>query len=55
MEQHLGGAYSRVWARQQVMRELGGLTVEQALAAGEPPKWVWRAVWAHLELPDQER
>jgi len=55
MERHLGPAYSRVWAREQVLRELGGRTVEQALAEGESPKRVWRAVWSALELPDAER
>ncbi len=55
MDRHLGAAYSRVWAREQVLRGLDGRTVEQALAAGENPKRVWRAVWQQLELPDSER
>lgn len=55
MEHHLGAAYARVWAREQMLRELRGRTVEQALADGEPPKTVWRAVWAVLELPAGER
>ncbi len=55
MERHLGAAYSRVWAREHVLRELGGRTVEEALAAGETPKRVWRAVWQQLELPDSDR
>lgn len=55
MERHLGGPYSRVWARQHVLRDLDGRTVEQALAEGESPKRVWRAVWSALELPDAER
>jgi Protein of unknown function (DUF3046) len=55
MEQHLGGAYARVWAREQVLGELGGRTVDEALAAGESPQRVWRAVWGALELPDSER
>lgn len=55
MEQHLGGAYSRVWAREQVIGELDGRTVDQALEAGESPQRVWRAVWGALELPDSER
>jgi Protein of unknown function (DUF3046) len=55
MEQHLGNAYSRVWAREQVLRDLDGRTVDQALAAGESPQRVWRAVWGALELPDSER
>ena len=55
MEHHLGSGYARVWAREQSLRELGGRTVEQALADGVPPKAVWRAVWAVLELPARER
>ena len=55
MEQHLGSAYCRVWAREQVLRDLDGRTVDQALEAGESPRRVWRAVWGALELPDRER
>ena len=55
MEQHLGRAYSRVWSREQVLGELEGRTVDEALAAGEAPKRVWTAVWGALELPDSER
>lgn len=55
MEAALGPAYARAWAEQQVLRELGGRTAAEALAAGESPKAVWRAVWAALELPDRDR
>ena len=55
MEQALGPAYSRVWARQQVLAALGGRTVEQALDAGEPPKRIWRAVVDALGLPESRR
>jgi hypothetical protein len=55
MEHALGPAYARSWADQHVLSELGGRTVVEALAAGEPPKVVWRAVWAALELPARER
>lgn len=55
MEDALGSAYCRVWADQHVIAELGGRTVSQALAAGEQPKRVWRAVWAVLDLPPSER
>jgi hypothetical protein len=55
MDDALGPAYSRVWAEQHVLRELGGRTVREALADGEQPKVVWRAVWAALELPARER
>jgi hypothetical protein len=55
MEYHLGSAYSRTWAHEHVLASLGGRTVEQALAAGETPKRVWRAVWEALELPPSEK
>lgn len=55
MESHLGPGYAQVWAHRQVLRDLGGRTVDQALAEGEEPKQVWRAVWAALELPARER
>lgn len=48
-------AYARFWAEQQVISELGGRTAQQALDAGEPPRSVWRAVWAHLGLPARLR
>jgi len=52
MAEALGSSsYARVWSEQQVMASLGGRTVQEALAAGESPKLVWRAVWENLELP----
>ena len=55
MEHVLGPAYAQVWAQQQVLAALGGRTVEQALAAGEPPKVVWRVVAESLSLPESQR
>lgn len=55
LERHLGSGYAKVWSQQQVLAQLGGHTVEEALAAGEPPRLVWRAVWEALELPSSER
>lgn len=55
MDHHLGDAYSRLWADQIVIGELGHRTVSEALEAGVEPKQVWRAVWAVLELPASER
>ena len=55
MDAALGTAYASVWARQHVMGELGGRTVEEALAQGEPPKRVWRAVAEALSLPESQR
>jgi DUF3046 family protein len=55
MEQALGSGYARSWAELHVLASLGGRTVSEALAAGESPKSVWRAVWAELELPPRDR
>ncbi|MCW2758953.1 MAG: hypothetical protein JWO46_2699 [Nocardioidaceae bacterium] len=55
MDLALGRAYSRSWAEQQVLADLDERTVVQALDAGEPPKAVWRVVWAALGLPESDR
>ena len=55
MEAVLPEGYSRVWADQVVLAELSGRTVSEALAAGMPCKTIWRAVWAHMELPGDMR
>lgn len=55
MDAALGAAYSRTWADTQVIGALAARTVNEALATGEDPKSVWRAVWAHLELPVSQR
>ncbi|AXE38969.1 DUF3046 domain-containing protein [Acidipropionibacterium virtanenii] len=51
----LGPDYVRSWAGSQVMAELGGRTVIEALADGIEAKTVWRACWAVLELPESQR
>lgn len=55
MEAALGVGYARSWAQLQVLAELNGHTVEEALEAGIQTKTVWRAVWAHLRLPAHDR
>jgi hypothetical protein len=55
MERHLGPAYARSWAQDQVIGSLGSRSVNEALRAGEDPKDVWRAVSEVLELPARER
>ena len=55
MDLVLGPAYARVWAQQQHLSALDGRTVDEALAAGEPPKVVWRAVAEALSLPQSQR
>ena len=55
MEEALGPAYARSWAAQFVISELGGVTAQQALDRGVPPKEVWAAVWRALGLPPSAR
>lgn len=47
--------YARYWAQSQVIGGLGSRTVEEALAAGESPKTVWRAVHDALGLAAGDR
>ena len=47
MEEHYGPVWAHSYAKDVVMAELGGKTIEQALAAGEETKAVWRAVCEH--------
>ena len=55
MRHHLGAAYADSFARDFVIAELGGRTVNEALAAGLDAKEVWRAVCAALQLPPTAR
>lgn len=51
MDDALGASYARSWASMFVLGDLGGRTVDEALAAGVPPKEVWASVWRALGLP----
>ena len=55
MERHLGATYARSYAHDQVLAQLDGRTVEQALADGDDAKDVWRAVVEALQLPARYR
>lgn len=55
MEHALGSSYAGTWSREQVLADLDGRTVREALDAGETPKRVWHAVWRALGLPPSER
>ena len=55
LEEALGAGYYRVWADQVAITALGSRTARVALDAGVPPKEVWAAVWAQLELPARQR
>ena len=55
MDDHFGEGYARSVAHDHVLQALGGRTVDQALAAGEPAKKVWRAVCDEFEVPSRKR
>ena len=55
MERQFGPAYADSYARDQVLAELGGRTVMEALDQGDDVKVVWRAVCRAVEVPARER
>ena len=55
MSAQFGEAYASHLARHHVFAELGGRTIDEALAEGVPTKDVWRAVCVGLELPESVR
>ena len=55
MRRQFGDGYAESYARDVVLRELGGRTIEKALADGEDAKDVWRAVCQTVEVPASER
>jgi hypothetical protein len=50
MDENFGPAYARSFAADFRLSTLDG-TVEEALARGEEPKTVWRAVCAEVDVP----
>jgi Protein of unknown function (DUF3046) len=55
LEAALGPIPAKNWADHQAITELGSRTVNEALDDGVPPKQVWAAVWAVLELPARDK
>jgi hypothetical protein len=55
MDEQFGRAYAASVARDQVIGRLGSRSVNEALAAGDDPKTVWRAVCEHFEIPVAQR
>ncbi len=55
MNEQFGEAYAESVAKDYVMAELGGRTVNQALADGESAKDVWAAVCASFEVAERLR
>ncbi|MFA1539307.1 DUF3046 domain-containing protein [Actinomadura monticuli] len=55
MNQQFGESYAQSVAKDYVMAELGGRTIEQALTEGVPAKKVWQAVVATFDVPSTLR
>ncbi|WP_106398175.1 DUF3046 domain-containing protein [Actinocorallia populi] len=55
MNQHFGEGYAESIAKDQVIAELGGRTVEQAFADGADTRSVWKAVCAAFDVPERLR
>ncbi|MFC4945575.1 DUF3046 domain-containing protein [Pseudonocardia sp. GCM10023141] len=55
METEFGGVRAASIARDHVLSQLGGRTVEQALAAGFDAKDVWIAVCDAYDVPPARR
>ena len=55
MAAQFGDTYARSVARDYVFDELGGRTIERALADGEDAKVVWRAVCDTFNVPESLR
>jgi hypothetical protein len=55
MKEQFGDVYAESLAKDYVLSSLGGRTVNEALADGEDPKVVWRAVCDTFNVPDRLR
>ena len=55
MREQFGDVYAESLAKDYVLSNLGGRTVNEALADGEDAKVVWRAVSDTFNVPDSLR
>ena len=55
MKEQFGDVYAESLAKDYVLSNLGGRTVNKALADGEDAKVVWRAVCDTFNVPDRLR
>jgi hypothetical protein len=55
MKEQFGDVYAESLAKDYVLSNLGERTVNKALADGEDPKVVWRAVCDTFNVPDALR
>ena len=55
MREQFGEAYAESVAKDYVLSNLGGRTVNKALADGEDAKVVWRAICETFGVPELKR
>jgi Protein of unknown function (DUF3046) len=55
MREQFGDVYAESVAKDYVLSNLGGRTVNKALADGEDAKVVWRAVCDTFNVPESRR
>ena len=55
MRAQFGEVYAQSLAKDYVFANLGGRTVERALADGEDVKVIWRAVCQAFDVPENRR
>jgi Protein of unknown function (DUF3046) len=55
MNEQFGAGYAESLAKDYVFANLGGRTIDQALADGEDAKMVWRAVCETFPVPERLR
>ena len=55
VEDEFGEAYGRVITRDLVLGDVGGLTADQAIKAGVPPRAIWLALCQASDVPESRR
>jgi hypothetical protein len=55
MTEEFGAVRAEMIARDHVFSALGGSTVDQALAGGQPIKKIWTAVCEDFDVPEGRR
>lgn len=55
LEEVFGRSYGRALSRDQGLVALNGMTVVEALAAGEEPRVVWNVLCDQMDVPDAKR
>lgn len=55
LEEVFGRGYGRSLSRDQGLVKLQGMTVVEALAAGEEPRVVWNVLCDQMDIPDERR